>query len=155
MRTGLLGSVLVIAAALPAFAAAPHRAPDPAAVAALLRKLDADSFPTRQRADAALRRLGKTVLPRLREEIEQTKSLEVKWRLGRIVHDLTMDERIEELVQLLGDSDAQVRARADFEIRRVGAPVVPLLQRELRPTLVGEPRQRVERLIADLDRSAH
>lgn len=141
---------LLLAAAPLLSAAAPVTVPDPALLRGLFRQLDADSFPTRQKADAALRRLGKAALAPLRAEMERTKSLEVRWRLGRIVHDLTMDERIEQLVRLLGDSDAQIRARADFAIRTAGAPVVPLLQRELRPTLVGEPRQRIERLIVEL-----
>src|SRR5690349_16541736 len=128
-----LAALLVLPAALPA--AAPPAGLDPDRVQALLRRLDHDRFEVRQRADEALRACGRAVVPCLRSEIERARSLEVRWRLGRIVHDLTMDERVGPLVQLLGDGDPQTRERADWALRRGGAAVVPLLRKELRGDL--------------------
>ena len=72
------------------------------------------------------------------------------WRLGRIVHDLTIDERVGALVHLLADGDAQTRERADWALRQGGAAVVPLLKKELRPDLSAEQRRRLEKIIAEL-----
>jgi hypothetical protein len=131
-------------------AAAPPVRLDSAHVKVLLRKLDADSFHTRQKADESLRALGKAVLPLLREELTCTTSLEVRFRLNRMVHDLTLDERIPGLVQMLGNTDAQNCAQAEHALRQAGAVVVPLLKKELTPTLEGEQRKRLERIIAEL-----
>src|SRR5689334_12414904 len=112
-------AALLLPAAL--WAAAPPGGLDPARVRALVRRLDHDSFEARQRADESLRALGKQAVPYLREEVERARSLEVRWRLGRIVHDLTIDERVGALVHLLADGDAQTRERADWALRQGGA----------------------------------
>jgi hypothetical protein len=67
-----------------------------------------------------------------------------------MIRDLTIDERVGQLVQLLDDKDAQMRARADYALRQAGAGVVPLLQKEVRPELGREHRQRLEKIIAEL-----
>src|SRR5215831_12311162 len=125
-------------------AAAPPAGIDPARVKALLRRLDHDSFEARQRADESLRALGKPAVPYLRAEMDRARSLEVRWRLGRIVHDLTIDERVGALVHLLGDGDPQTRERADWALRRGGSAVVPLLKKELHPEMPAEQRRRLE-----------
>ena len=140
-------SLLALAAA---HAAAPPAPVDRCLVADLLRKLDHDRFDTRQRADQALRRLGKPALPLLRAELERTSSVEVRYRLKRMVHDLTIDERLPELIQQLGHSRPEFRALAGWELRQAGAAVVPLLEKELKAGLDAERRRQLEKIIAEL-----
>ena len=131
-------------------AAAPPPGPDAGHVRVLLRRLDADAFSTRLRADGELRAMGKRVLPLLRAEQARTDSAEVRDRLTVMIRDLTIDERVGQLVELLGDKNARERARAEYALHQAGAGVVPLLRREMRPELGGEQRKRIEKIIAEL-----
>jgi hypothetical protein len=137
-------------------AAAPPAGLDLLEVRRMLRKLDADSFHTRQKADDALRAMGKGVVPLLTAERERTSSLEVRSRLSRMIHDLTIDERIPSLVQMLDHANPQFGAQAEFALRQAGASVVPLLQKELRDLQghtepnVATRRKRLEKIIAEL-----
>jgi DNA-binding MarR family transcriptional regulator len=131
-------------------AAAPPARIDPARVARLLHRLDAENFHVRQKADTTLRSLGRKVLPLLREELARTRSLEVRFRLRRMVEDLTFDERIPDLVKLLGHGDPQCGERAEYALRQAGASVVPLLRKELTPSLDAEQRKRLQKIIDDL-----
>jgi hypothetical protein len=146
--TAVFFVILVSAAGLRA--AAPPGGVDAAQVKVLLHRLDADSFHTRQKADDTLRAMGKAVLPMLREELARTQSLEVRYRLERIVHDLTIDERIGDLVQMLGHENGQFCDQAEYALRQAGAAVVPLLKQALKPTLDGKRRKRIEKIIAEL-----
>ena len=143
----VLGATPTSPAAAPPVSLSPVDAPR---VKALLHKLDADSFHTRQKADDALRSLGKVVLPLLNEELERTTSLEVRCRLRRMVHDLTIDERIPGLVKMLGHDNASFGEQAEYALREAGPAVVPLLRKELRPTLDAGRRKRLEKIIAEL-----
>jgi HEAT repeat protein len=150
-------AVLPWALALPLACAAlgaPARAAAPpsghAEIAVLIRRLDDDRFATRHRADEALRGYGADALPLLRRHLARTTSAEVRHRLRHIIHDLSADERIAELVRLLGDPDSERRAQADWHLRLYGKAAVPLLKKELTPTLDAERRQHVERLISEL-----
>ncbi len=133
-------------------AAAPPARVDPVRVRVLLRKLDAENFFTRQRADETLRRLGKPVLPLLRAERERTTSLEVRDRLDRMLRDLTYDEQVADLVRMLGHASRENRDQADQVLRRSGPAVVPLLKKELQGDLDGRCRARLEKIIAELSR---
>jgi hypothetical protein len=130
--------------------AAPPAGVDSAHVKLLLHRLDAESFHTRQKADETLRAMGKRVLPLLKEELARTSSLEVRHRLERMIHDLTIDERIPGLVKMLGDHDPRFGDQAEYTLRQAGACVVPLLQKELTPALDGQRRKRIEKIIAEL-----
>jgi hypothetical protein len=134
----------------PVSAVAPPGGVDSAQVKVLLHRLDADSFHTRQRADDTLRSMGKLVLPLLRDEMTRTPSLEVRYRLGRLVNDLTMDERIGDLVHMLGHENSQFGDQAEYALRQAGVFVVPLLKKELKPTLDEKRRKRIEKIIAEL-----
>lgn len=142
----------VVAAVLTTLApaVAPPGSLDARHIRVLLRRLDSESFRTRLRADTELRAMGKGVLPLLRAEHERTDSLEVRDRLTVMIHDLTIDERVGQLVKLLGDKDALNRARADYALRQAGASVVPLLKKEMRPELGGEQRKQMEKIIAEM-----
>ena len=131
-------------------AAAPPPGPDAGHVRVLLRRLDADAFSTRLHADEDLRAMGKRVLPMLRAEQARTDSAEVRDRLTVMIRDLTIDERVGQLVELLGDKNARQRARAEYALHQAGAGVVPLLRQEIRPDTGGEQRKRIEKIIADL-----
>ncbi len=131
-------------------AAAPPAAVNTARVKVLLHRLDAESFHTRQRADDALRAMGKAVLPLLRQELGRTSSLEVRHRLNAMIYDLTIDERIPSLVEMLGHQNAQFGAQAEYALRQAGSCVVPLLKKELTPTLDSQRRKRIEKIIAEL-----
>jgi hypothetical protein len=147
--------VLVVFGVLaPLRAAAPPSGPDAARVRVLLHRLDADSFHTRQKADEALRAMGKGALPLLKAERERTSSLEVRYRLDRMVYDLTIDERIPGLVQLLGHQNPAMSNQAALALRQAGAGAAPLLRKELRPELQAAHRQRLEKIIAELSASA-
>ena len=151
MRTCLICAFVAIAVLTPlAPAAAPPGSLDAKHVRVLLRRLDSDNFRTRLRADNDLRAMGKGVLPLLRAEHERTESLEVRDRLTVMIHDLTIDERIGQLVKLLGDKDALNRTRADYALRQAGAGVVPLLKKEMRPELGREQRKQMEKIIAEM-----
>jgi hypothetical protein len=149
-----LGCIVVLLATLvtvaPVGAVAPPAAVDSAHVKVLLHRLDADSFHTRQKADDTLRAMGNAVLPRLREELAHTTSLEVRSRLERIIHDLTIDERIGGLVQMLGHENPQFGEQAEYALRQAGTCVVPLLRKELKPSLDDLRRKRIEKIIAEL-----
>jgi hypothetical protein len=142
--------VVLVTSGLPLKAAAPPGEVDRARVKVLLRKLDADNFFTRQRADGQLRALGKAVLPLLREERERTTSFEVRDRLDRMMRDLTFDEQIPTLVRLLGHASPVLGDQADRALRQAGLAVVPLLKKELNGNLDAPIRARVEKIIADL-----
>jgi HEAT repeat protein len=116
----------------------------------LVEQLDDDSFDVRQEADERLRSIGKAAVPQLRDALARTRSLEVRARLRRMVHDLTIDERVGELARQLADEDAATRERAAWALRKAGPCVVPWLQRELTGELPSEQRRRVETLIAEL-----
>jgi HEAT repeat protein len=116
----------------------------------LVRQLDDDRFRARERADRALRRCGPSAVPFLRDEQERTKSLEVRARLAKILKLLTAGERVPELVRQLGDSRSDNRELADYELRRYGGAVVPLLKKQLREPLDPDRRRLLEQIIADL-----
>jgi hypothetical protein len=139
-----LGSVAIVSAA------APPPGIDPARVKVLLHKLDAERFLTRQKADDALRSMGKDVLPFLRAELARTTSLEVRFRLSRMIDTLTIDERVPGLVKMLGHENAQFGNQAEYALRQAGVYVVPFLRKELRPTLDVQRRTRIEKIIAEL-----
>lgn len=140
----------LILAPLTVQAAAPPRSIDQAQLQSLLQRLDDDDFAVRQSADAALRDLGKQAIPHFKVEMRRTKSLEVRWRLDRIVQALTLDERVEALVRQLATRDPATRERAAWSLRQAGPGVVPLLQRELRSELPLEQRTQVQRILAEL-----
>jgi len=143
-----LASLFALAAT--AVAVGPPPAFSPARVASLMKKLDADSFRTRQRADNALRAMGPAVLELVREELARTRSFEVRHRLQLIESHLTADSRISGLVQELGHSDKHVVQHADRTLRNNGPAVVPLLKKELNDSMTAKHRQRVEKIIDDL-----
>jgi hypothetical protein len=124
---------------------------DPASrIETLLAQLDDDAFDVRLAADCTLRQCGKGVLPRLRQVLETTDSVEIRKRLEAIVYHLTADERVPDLIRQLGDSRSDFREQADWELRSYGASVVPFLRRELSPSLDRDRRERIEKIIADL-----
>ncbi len=143
-------AVFVLASVCWVPAAAPLVTLDEAHVKVLLHKLDAESFQTRQKADDSLRALGKVALPLLRKEREETKSLEVRYRIDRIVNDLTIDERIPVLVRMLGHENAQFSDQAEYNLRQAGGSVVPLLKKALNPEMAQPTRKRIEKIIAEL-----
>lgn len=131
-------------------AAGPPVGVDRARVKVLLRRLDADNFFTRQRADEALRALGKPVLPLLREERERTTSFEVRDRLDRMLRDLTYDEEVSRLVRLLGHANPQFRDLAARALRQSGTSVLPLLRREFEAERDLQARNRLAQIITEL-----
>jgi hypothetical protein len=141
---------VLLAGVLRLHAAAPPGDVNPFRVRVLLRKLDADSFHTRQKADETLRGMGPRVVPLLQAELERTSSPEVRFRLSEMVQDLTIGERIPALVRMLGHDNPQFGAQAEHALRQAGASVVPLLRKELRPTLDANRRKRLEKIIAEL-----
>jgi HEAT repeat protein len=146
----VLSCALVLLAATAVDAAAPPGGVDRARVKVLLRRLDADNFFTRHRADLALRALGKPVLPLLREERARTMSFEVRDRLDRMLADLTFDEQVAHLVRLLGHARSDYRDQAECALRQTGPTVVPLLKKELAGELDAHSRQRLEKIVAEL-----
>jgi HEAT repeat protein len=141
--------VALLGLALSAQAVAPP-SQDAERVAVLLKQLDADDFNTRESADRALRACSKWTLPLLRQEHEHTDSLEVRKRLAGIIHALTAEERVAALIRLLGDSRSDCREQADQELRCFGTEALPLLRKELKPSLDEERRKRLERIITEL-----
>jgi HEAT repeat protein len=146
---------VVLLSVLPVLnAAAPPAEIDSTQVKKLFRQLDHDEFAVRQQADETLRAMGKLVVSALKQEMERSRSLEVRWRLGRMINDLTLDERVEVLVKLLGDGDSQMRDRAEWTLRQGGSAVVPMLQKELKPRLTQQHRQRLQKIISELTTAA-
>lgn len=143
-------AIALLVTATAGWTAAPPERVNAALVEKLLASLDDDSFDVRQEADERLRGLGKAVVGKLKAALAATRSLEVRARLGRIVHDLTIDERVGELTRQLGDGDAETRERATWSLRKAGACVVPWLRGELSPEMPAEQRRRVESLITEL-----
>jgi HEAT repeat protein len=143
-------AVLVLFAPTVLYAAAPLRTVEATRLKALLANLDDDDFHIRQRADEELRGRAREVQKQLEAERERTRSPEVRWRLSRILDDLTLDQRIESLVRQLGEPDRDVRQHAEWALRQAGAAAVPLLQQELKPELTASHRKRVERIITEL-----
>jgi hypothetical protein len=137
-----------VLAPAPARAAAPPASK--AAVEALLARLDHDRFVVRHKADQALRAYGKAILPVLHAHLAKTKSCEVRHRLQQMIADLNAEERVAELIRQLSDHRTEYRTQADWQLRRYGKAVVPLLRKELSPSLEPERRQQLERLIAEL-----
>jgi HEAT repeat protein len=146
----------VHAAAPPLIVGGPHpsSAVNRARVKVLLRKLDDDSFFTRQRADENLRALGKAVVPLLRAERERTTSFEVRERLDRMLGELTFDEQVPDLVRLLGHANLQFRDHAEAVLLRAGSSILPLLKQQRQGELSAEGRTRLEKVIAALSATA-
>jgi hypothetical protein len=142
--------IVALAASGSLQAAAPPGGVDRARVKALVRKLDADNFFTRQRADQTLRAMGKTIVAVLREERDRSTSFEVRERLNRMLRDLAFDDQVPTLVRLLGHPNMQYRDQADRALRQAGASVIPLLKKELHSGLDAESRGRLEKIIAEL-----
>src|SRR5262245_23424911 len=91
-------AVVALLAPATLHAAAPPKMIDTGRVQALLRNLDDDDFHVRQQADEELRVIARDVRPLLEAERKRTRSPEVRWRLGRILDDLSLDRRVETLV---------------------------------------------------------
>jgi hypothetical protein len=142
-----------VALALLAAAGLPAAAPPTSRVAALLNDLDDDAFDTRQQADDALRAMGPAVLPTLKDELARSSSPEVRFRLSRMVRDLGLGDHIARMVRRLGADNPQGVAKAEEALRQAGAGALPLLRKELQPTLDARRRKRLEKIIAEL--SAH
>jgi hypothetical protein len=123
-----------------------------ARVAALVERMDDNRFSVRQNADRALRRMGRRAVPILQQELAAATSVEVQKRLRHIIHDLTVDQRMPDLMRRLADGAAHEAAA--WELRRYGKAIVPLLKKELKPGLPGDQRQRVEKIIAELSTPA-
>jgi hypothetical protein len=90
------------------------------------------------------------VLPLLRAEHRRTTSPEVRHRLDLMMRDLTFDEQIPGLVQLLGHANTAFRDQADRILRQAGVSIVPLLKKELNHELNADGRARLEKIIAEL-----
>lgn len=133
-----------------ASAVAPPSSLNARQVRTLIRRLDHESFDKRLAADNALREMGKPVVPYLRDELTRTDSLEVRHRLEVMVRDLTIDERLGQLVKQLGDKDARMRARADYALRQAGSAVVPLLQTQISNEPEGQRRRQMEKIVTEL-----
>jgi hypothetical protein len=147
--TWAIALVLLCALApIPARGAAPPAST--AEIAALIAKLDNDRFTVRRRADEALRQYGQAILPVLRAHLASTTSVEVRLRLTAMIDDLSAEDRVRELVRQLGDKREEYRTSADWELRRYGKIIVPMLKKELAAIPSAPQRKQVERLIADL-----
>lgn len=142
--------MVVLAACHLTLASAPP--PGSGSVETLIKKLDAEGFWTRQRAEKELNLMGPTVLPRLRKELALSKSFEVRARLHRLIAGLELQDRMGSLMKRLGSTKPEVWVSADKELRQVGTTGLPALKKELRPGLDLNQRRRLERIIADLSR---
>jgi hypothetical protein len=152
MRPVFRGTLALIVA-LVIFTTAVAVAPPPldaARVAALVKKLDADAFRTRQKADDALRALGRPALPFIRGELARARSFEVCHRLRLIEQHLTADDNVAELVKLLGHSDKKLHQHAGQALRNGGTSALPALRRELDKDLSPEQRKRLKKVIDDV-----
>ncbi|NBO91522.1 MAG: HEAT repeat domain-containing protein [Planctomycetia bacterium] len=133
-------------------AAAPPTRIDSSKVSQLLRQLDDDEFDVRQTADFELRRMGKPVIPYLREEQLRTPSLEVRDRINKIVRDLRADEKIPDLIQQLNHRDARFRNHAIYSLNRLTTDQLPALEAALQRGISQEAKQVLQQVIAELRR---
>lgn len=148
----VLSCALAVLLAAPLFAAAPPASVDDARLTVLFEKLDSDSFTVRHKADKTLRALGKPVLSKLKAERERTKSHEVRFRLDRMIQDLTYDDRVAEWVRLLGHPQPDYRRQAGQALRNAGANVLPILHREMENDLNTPCRANLEKIITELSK---
>lgn len=135
-----------------AFAAAPPALIDPIRVAALVELLDDDAFDARQAADRELRRIGKPLLPLLRQEQARATSHEVRDRLTRIVRDLTADDALPHLLRLLTHKDARYRDHAHHALGKLTPDHLPALEAALQRGQEAEGRAVLEKLITEMKR---
>lgn len=145
----LCAVALVVALPSQLPAVAPFSSPSAPHVQKLLRQLDHEDFHVRQRADDELRSLGTTVRSYVTAELGRTRSLEVRWRLGRILQEMSLDERVEVLVRLLGNKNSLAQDRAEWALRQSGPAVVPLLRNVMKLDPSAAQRQRVQKIIAE------
>jgi hypothetical protein len=120
---------------------------------ALIEQLDDEDYDRRAEADRVLRGSTKLAVPFLQRELDRHSSLEVRKRLEGIIRELSADEHVPELVRLLAERQPDIHEQADFELRRFGKVIVPLLKNELKTAADDALRQRLERLIQDLNSS--
>jgi HEAT repeat protein len=152
MRPRLVPALIVLLAlAAPALAAEP----DPKKVRDLVKQLDDDEFDVREKADAALRKLGKDALPLLRKELTAAPSAEVRKRLDRIVSELDRDplrEKVQALVPGLIADDFATRERSTTELVRLGKDALPHIKRELEQVTDPEAQQRLKRVVKQIEK---
>jgi hypothetical protein len=139
-------AVLAAVGTLPAVGQAP---PDEKRVAALVRDLNSDKFADRERAEKALRKLGKVALPLLRKELARSKALEQRRRLEKLVREFDPPEvryrkRLRELLPALSNDRFDVRQAATRELVAMGKGAVPLMIEEMQKAGDAEVRRRLE-----------
>jgi sugar lactone lactonase YvrE len=84
-------------------AASPGKGPTPAHIARLIRDLDSDEWPVREKASAGLERAGARAVPLLEKALVRPASLEVRKRVERLLRRLDPTEMpAEELVAMRG-----------------------------------------------------
>jgi HEAT repeat protein len=151
MRAFVVVSLVLYAAqATPAEPARVSR-PEPEKVRQLVRDLDDDCFDIRERAERDLARLGKEVIPLLEEELTRVESLEVRWRLHRLLDTLGgVERRVQPLLKQLADDRFSKRQEADEQLRRFGKEILPVLKKTLQTTSDLETRRRLNKIIEDL-----
>jgi WD40 repeat protein len=102
---------------------------DMAQIDRLVADLSSGRFAERERARAALEKLGELAEPALRQALDRNPPLEIRRRLGPLLERLTKPspERLRELraLEALGHSDTP-EARRLLEELAAGAPLVPL-----------------------------
>ncbi len=118
-------------------------------VAALVRDLGSDRFAERERAEKALRKLGKAALPLLRKELARSKALEQRRRLEKLVREFDPPEvryrkRLRELLPALSNDRFDVREAATRELVAMGKPAVPLMIEQMQKAGDAEVRRRLE-----------
>jgi hypothetical protein len=132
------GALLLALTCDVAGAAAPPTTPNEASVRALVKQLDDDDFKVRQRAEQALSRSGKVVLPLLRRELARGQSLEVRTRLQRVSARLTKpvlsDKALRALVQQLASDRFEDRETARQKLFEAGKRAIPFLKNGIKST---------------------
>ena len=150
MKVQPLALIVLALAGWTSVRAEPAKGPDPEQVRSLVKQLDDDEFDVRQKADAELRRLGNAVVPLLEKELKDTRSAEVRARLGKILDALQPLNALRPLIERLGNDRFEVREKATQELFQRGKEILPLLREEAKKAIDLEVRYRLEAVIKKL-----
>jgi hypothetical protein len=150
MRT-IASLPLLLVVLAPNWSAAASQPLDTDQIRVLIEKLDDDRYDVRERAERELRKQPASLVPVLEQAAEKADSMEVRWRLGRVLEVVGgMERKVRMLLRQLTHESYSKREQADQELRKLGPKALPLLKKEIAVVRDAEATRRLQRIVNHL-----